>query len=159
MKRCFLQNVALWAVVATVLVAPAFSQSTSLLHKAQLFDEILQTQHMREGLVIPTVIQVTEGNRAYTNSSLEDVCIWTGEYVMTESMRYATTHEPKARRLAERSMRALLKLEAVTGVPGVVARCFVRTDTPKIDEQAFFFPHEWHDSPTMPGYRWLGDLS
>ena len=137
----------------------SFGQTTSLRQKADLFDQILQTQHVREGLVIPTVIQVIEGNRAYTNTTLEDACISTGEYVLTESMRYATTHEQDAKEFAQASMRALLKLEAVTGVPGVVARCYVRTDTPKIDEQAFFFAHEWHKSSAMPGYRWLGDLS
>ena len=56
-------------------------------------------------------------------------------------------------------MHALLKLEKITGTPGVIARAFKHSINPTIDEQAFFFPHEWHQSIVIPDYRWLGDLS
>lgn len=127
--------------------------------KAQRFDRIVQEQQLREGLLIPTIINQTAGPGDFFATSLEDVCTRTGEYLFALSMRYAVTGDPIAREQAKRTAHALINLERVTGTPGCVARTFKKADHPTLDEQAFFFPAEWHQSVSMEGYRWLGDLS
>ena len=146
-------------VAAGLSAGTPSSLSVALERKAVQLDKIVVARHMREGLVLPTVFIVKRGNPAYNASTVEDACSVTGKYVQTESMRFAVTRSPEARANAARSARALIKLERVTGVPGVVARCFKRAGRPTVDELSFFFPEEWHQSKSMPGYRWLGDLS
>jgi hypothetical protein len=135
-----------------------FSQET-LTEKALRLEQILQNEHIREGQLVPTIIQVVDGPEEYDAATQEDFCFNTGRYVAAECFRFATTGEEQAKSNAQRSMHALLKLEKVTGTPGVVARAYKKSSKPTIDEQAFFFPHEWHQSTVFPDYRWLGDLS
>lgn len=135
-----------------------FTQET-LTQKALRFEEILQSEHMREGQLVPIIIQVLNGPKEFDSSTQEDFCFNTGRYVAAECFRYVATGENQAKRNAKQSMLALLKLEKVTGTPGVIARAFKKNSKSTIDEQAFFFPHEWHQSTEFPDYRWLGDLS
>lgn len=60
--------------------------------------------------------------------------------------------------MANQLFEAILKTETVTGIPGLVARGYYKTDEPLWHEETMWY-HEWHWSTTMPGYRWLGDLS
>ena len=131
----------------------------SLTQKALRFEKIIQRDHMREGQLVPIIIQVVEGPEEFDASTQEDFCFNTGRYVTAECFRYAATGENLAKQNAQKSMHALLRLEKVTGTPGVIARAFKHSINPTIDEQAFFFPHEWHQSIVIPDYRWLGDLS
>jgi hypothetical protein len=134
-------------------------QAGPLAEKAERFDRIVQEQHIREGLLIPTIIIQTTGPGDFFATTLEDVCIRSGEYLFALSMRYAVTKDPAARQQARETAQAVINLERVTGTSGCVARMFKRADRPTVDEEAFFFPEEWHQSTSMEGYRWLGDLS
>jgi hypothetical protein len=127
--------------------------------RVALFDELMRGNHWNEGTIMQHVIFPPAGKETPIVGSQEDCAGQTALYLAACSHRYATTQDPQARRLADEVMAGLLKLEAVTGVPGVVARSFNKTDTPLWHEQVYFFPMEWHWSSTMPGYRWQGDLS
>lgn len=127
--------------------------------KAVEAGRMAERYHVREGLLIPTRIEVIEGPNVYDATSQEDVCTRTGEYLFALCFEYLVTGNEDARRRADRTARAMLALERVTGVPGLVARAFKKADGPTVDEESFFFPMEWHQSTSMPGWRWLGDLS
>jgi len=121
--------------------------------------QMTERYHVRDGLLIPTRIEVTEGPRVYDATTQEDVCTRSGEYLFALCFEYLATGDQNAYRRAQRTARAMLDLERVTGVPGLVARVFKKADGPTVDEESFFFPIEWHQSEAMAGYRWLGDLS
>jgi hypothetical protein len=160
--KSFYRNKSLIILFNICLISLCVCDSGStgpLLDKARAFQQKIEANHLRQGLLIPTIIEVTEGPQVFTGTSREDCCTRTGEYVFAMSMRYAVTGEDSARQQASQSAQALLTLERVTGVPGVIARCLEKRDAPTIEEEAYFFPAEWHSSTTMPGFRWLGDLS
>ena len=91
--------------------------------------------------------------------SQEDAIEVTGAMMAAYCYRYTITKDPKHREQCHEILRGLVKLEKVTGVPGVFARSFNQTEKPLWHERNAFFPIEWHESTSMPGYRWEGDLS
>ena len=147
----------LW--LALLAAAAGADLAEDLERKAVEAGQMAEKYHIREGLLIPTRIEVIEGPPVYDATSQEDVCTRTGEYLFALCFEYLATRDPDALRRAERTARALLELERVTGVPGLVARAFKKVEGPTLDEESFFFPLEWHASDARPGYRWLGDLS
>ncbi len=159
------------AVVLTILLClssePALAQKVNRFPKrndplhvrATLFDELVRGNHWNEGAIMQHVIFPPAGRETPIVGSQEDCAGHTAMYLAACAHRYAATQDPQVRYLADEVMAGLLKLEAVTGVPGVVARSFNRTDTPLWHEQVYFFPQEWHWSSALPGYRWQGDLS
>ena len=75
-------------------------------------------------------------------------------YVAAEAFRFAVTGEPEAKEQARRSMRALLELERVTGIPGFPARALAE----KGEKRAVLSRGEWHDA--ADGRRvWKGDTA
>lgn len=158
-------------ILATSLIAlaglPAFAQQvtalpdkTAPLHEQiQASEALLHGNHWNEGLYMNHVIFPPAGEQAPVTGNHEDVAGHTAVYLAGCAHRYAVTHDPAVRDLADEVMAAIVNLEKVTGVTGVAARSFYRTDKPLWHEQAFFFPMEWHASTSMPGYRWEGDLS
>jgi len=135
------------------------SRDDSLHDRIAQFDEILRARHWNEGVVQTQVIFPPAGEERPITGNHEDVCGHTAVLLAAYSHRYAVTKDPKHRKLADDVMEGILTLERVTGVPGLVARGFYKTDKPLWHEKAYFFSNEWHDSASMPGYRWLGDLS
>jgi len=160
--------VCLAAVACTVLAGlPSAAQTVNAfpsrddpLHvRVKMFDELMRGNHWNEGTMMQHVIFPPVGTERPLVGSQEDVCGHTAAFLVAYSFEYAVTKDPAAREKANKVLDGLLKLEAVTGVPGWVARSFNRTDEPLWHEQAYFFPMEWHASTSMPGYRWEGDLS
>lgn len=123
------------------------------------FDELLRANHWNENIIQTQVIFPPAGEVRPITGNHEDAAGWTAVLLAGYAHRYAVTQKPEHRKLADRLMEGILTLEKVTGVPGVVARSTYRTDRPLWHERAYFFSEEWHASETMPGYRWLGDLS
>jgi hypothetical protein len=79
--------------------------------------------------------------------------LWTAMYVAAESFRFAVTKAPDASANARAGMQALMRLEAITGIPGFPARSLIKKG---VDEQPS--DGEWHD--TKDGvWRWKGDTS
>ena len=122
-------------------------------------DELLRANHWNEGIIQAQIIFPPAGEDRPVTGNHEDAAGRTAVLLAAYSHRYAVTQNPRHRELADQLMDGILKLERVTGVPGVAARSYYKTDKPLWHENAYFFPQEWHDSTTMPGYRWLGDLS
>ena len=127
--------------------------------RIEALDRLVHGNHWNEGLYMPCVVFPPAGEERPVTGNHEDEAADTATYLAACAHRYAVTHDPEIRKLADTVMDAILDLERVTGVPGVAARGFYKTDKPLWHEQAYFFPMEWHASKSMPGYRWLGDLS
>ena len=154
-------------VFILIMVNGAFSQKVNKFPKQDdplhirisLYDELMRGNHWNEGTIMQHVIFPPAGKETPIVGSQEDCAGHTAEFLAAYSYRYAVTKDPRVRKWADELMEGLLKLEKVTGVPGVVARSFNKTDKPLWHEQTYFFPMEWHQSKSMPGYRWQGDLS
>jgi len=127
--------------------------------RVDLFDKLMRGNHWNEGTMMQHVIFPPAGKETPIVGSQEDCAFHTGGYLAALSYRYAVTQDPEVRMWADQTMAGILKLEAVTGLPGCVARSFNKTDASNWHEKAYFFPEEWHASTALEGYRWLGDLS
>ncbi|MBN1350489.1 hypothetical protein JXJ21_13825 [candidate division KSB1 bacterium] len=150
----------LWANHLWAQKVNAFPKPEDPLHvRIAMFDELMRGNHWNEGAIMQHVIFPPVGKEIPIVGSQEDCAGHTAVFLAAYSHRYAVTKDPQVREWANQIMEGLLKLEAVTGVPGVVARSFNKTDEPLWHEKVYFFPEEWHASKSLPGYRWQGDLS
>jgi len=124
----------------------------TLAQKAELFEARIEARHVRHGMVASSHLQspgVLASNRPV---SQDNDGLWTAIYLGAQSYRYALTHSPEARARAQRSMRLLIRLEEITGIPGFPARSFIATDEARPGDG------EWH--PTPDGrWLWKGDTS
>jgi len=137
-----------------------FPDDSEPLHaRVEKYDAVMRGNHWNEGVMMPHVIFPPAGTERPMVGNQEDAADETSQYLSAYAFKYAVTKDPKDRDIADQLMDGLLKLEKVTGTPGWVARSLNRTDEPIWHEQVFFFPMEWHESTSMPGYRWEGDLS
>ena len=137
-----------------------FPDRSDPLHKRmEMFDALMRGNHWNENTVMPYVIFPPAGLEKPLIGNQEDCAGHTAVYLAAYSFQYASTGDPKARQWANQILDGLLRLEAVTGISGWVARSFNQTDTPLWHEKTNFFSTEWHASTSMPGYRWQGDLS
>ena len=137
----------------------AFPKKTDPLYKkVEMYDKLMLGNHWNEGAIMQRVIFPPAGLDRPIVGSQADCLDPTSEMLAAYSYKYALTKNPKDRDIANQIFEAILKLEKVTGVPGLMARSFNKTDTALWHEDVFWY-HEWHQSSSMPGYRWLGDLS
>ncbi|PYL00909.1 MAG: hypothetical protein DME19_03485 [Verrucomicrobia bacterium] len=120
--------------------------------KAEYFDERIEQRHVRNGLVAGSHLRVAGDLSSNEKVSNDNDGLWTAIYLGAQAYRYAVTHEPEARARAQRALRALLRLEEITGVPGLPARSFVSAEEPLPGSGV------WHPTPDGRWY-WKGDTS
>jgi hypothetical protein len=127
---------------------------TTLERKMGSILNALRKYHVREGLVgeIELKTQGKAEDGGFQPSSDNDG-LWTSIYVGAEVFRYGATADPQAKENAWRSLKALMFLEEITGIPGFAARSFVpKSEDPKR------YGGEWH--PSADGkWWWKGDTS
>lgn len=129
-----------------------------LYKKVEMFDKLMLGNHWNEGAIMQYVIFPPAGSDRPIVGPQADCLDPTSEMLAAYSYKYALTKDPNDREIANGIFEAILKLEKVTGVSGLVARSFNQTDKPLWHEEVFWY-NEWHQSSSMPDYRWLGDLS
>ncbi len=124
----------------------------TLEQKAQLFDARIEARHVRHGMVADSRLATPGDLSSNVPFSNDNDGLWTAMYLGAQAYRYAVTKSPDARAKAERSMRLLIRLEEITGIPGFPARSFISTNETK--------PHdgEWHATPDGK-WLWKGDTS
>ncbi len=132
-------------------------QTTTLEQKMQGIHEALRKYHVREGLVGsidgPTPGTITP---EWTQQSSDNDGLWTSLYVAAEAFRFGATGDEAARENAWQSLKALMFLEEVTGIPGFAARSIYPAS---IDfKPAERHGGEWHLSADGR-YWWKGDTS
>ncbi len=128
-------------------------KATTLEDKSRAFVERIQLRHNRWGLTASSQLRVPGDLGTNQMVSTDNDGLWTAMYVAAESFRYAVTREAAARENARRGMQAIMRLEAITGIPGFPARSFV-----KVGEDIQPRDGEWHDASDK-AWRWKGDTS
>ncbi len=76
----------------------------------------------------------------------------TGTYMMSLAYEYAVTGDKETLALARRCLKAMMLLQNVTGVPGLIARCVRRKGNTAYGGSM----PKWFDAGE---YEWLGDVS
>jgi hypothetical protein len=132
-----------------------FPLTRTLADKARQYEAQIERRHNRGGYVTVCFLadphDLTAGHQHEVS---DNDGLWTAMYLAAEAFRYATTGEVEARERAARSLRALLELERVTGIPGFPARALAQKGEP----QAVLSTGEWHAA--ADGQRvWKGDTS
>lgn len=138
-------------------IAKLAEQTTTLEAKMAAINKELQAHHLRDGLVGsihgPTPGKITAD---WKQGSDDNDGLWTSMYVAAEAFRFGATGAPDAKENAWKSLKALMFLEQVTGIPGFAARSFWPA-TPGFDAQKQF-GGEWHKSADGKWW-WKGDTS
>ena len=128
----------------------------TLADKSRAFVTRVQARHNRWGLTADSHLRVPGDLSSNQMVSNDNDGLWTAMYVAAESFRYKVTGEADARANARQGMNALIRLEAITGIPGFPARSFIKVGPPDNDVQPQ--DGEWHDTPDRL-WRWKGDTS
>ena len=125
----------------------------TLEQKAEAFEKTVLARHDRRGYVTSCNLTVPGDLSSYMYRASDNDGLWTSLYVAAQSFRYAATGQPDAKKLARRSMEAIIHLESVTPIDGFPARAIIQKGEP-VDKSH----GEWHD--TKDGLsEWKGDTS
>jgi hypothetical protein len=125
----------------------------TLAGKSRAFVTRVQARHNRWGLIADSQLRLPGDVSTNQMRSSDNDGLWTAMYVAAECFRYRVTGEADARENARVGMQAIMRLEAITGIPGFPARSFIRVG---VDAQPK--DGEWHDTPDKT-WRWKGDTS
>ncbi len=127
----------------------------TLREKAAHYEALIALRHNRHGFVTNCDWDDPNDPDSWKIEASDNDGLWTALYCAARCFQYATTKEASARERARRSMRALLDLERLTGIPGFPARSIIRKDETRYHQSR----GEWHESPVDPNYIWKGDTS
>src|SRR5688500_11828529 len=128
----------------------------TLAGKSRAFVTRVQARHNRWGLTADSHLRIPGDLSSNQMVSSDNDGLWTAMYVAAEAFRFKVTGAADARVNAKRGMDAILRLEAITGIPGFPARSFIKAAPPDQDVQPK--DGEWHDTPDRL-WRWKGDTS
>ncbi len=125
----------------------------TLVEKSRAFVQRVEQRHIRWGLTASSKLRAAGDLSTNQMVSSDNDGLWTAMYVAAECFRFQVTGDTDARDHARRGMHAIMRLEAITGIPGFPARSFIKTGA---DVQPG--DGEWHDTPDK-SWRWKGDTS
>ncbi len=128
-------------------------RATTFAEKTRAFEERIRARHLRHGLTADSHLTRPGDLTSNQMVSSDNDGLWTAMYVAAEAFRFHVTHSPEAREFARQGMRALLRLETISGRPGFPARSFIKIG---VDEQPK--DGEWHSTPDGQ-WKWKGDTS
>jgi hypothetical protein len=106
-------------------ISKIYPRYATLADKAAHYDQINRARHGRMGYYTRCVLKTPGDVSEYYNVDDDNDGQWTGMYLGALSLQYAVTRDSAVRGWAQESMRAMLKLESVTEVPGFFARSIV----------------------------------
>jgi hypothetical protein len=137
-------------------VARVDQRRMTLAERAAIQDRLVQERHVRLGYTATECSLATAGDLATVHCHDNDNDgQWTAMYLASQCFRWAATGDAEARENARVAAWALLKLEAVTGVPGLFARSIVPGDECAARQGG---PGEWHLSADG-AWCWKGNTS
>jgi hypothetical protein len=151
-------------------VARIEERPMTLAEKAAYYDRITQERHNRRGYISSVDLKVAgHPEQGVMYHADDNDGLWTSYYVAAMALRYAVTKDEEARKHAQRSMRAMIDLERLTGIPGFPARSTVTDDELKAGVTGYDansvggFPGEtvkqWFRSPIQHDIWCKGDTS
>lgn len=141
-----------WVETAKGFSHIEFRQMT-LEQKSKAFVERIRARHVRHGLTSDSQLRVPGDLASNQMVSSDNDGLWTAMYVAAECFRYRVTGEKDALDNARQGFEAILRLEAISGIPGFHARSFI-----KIGEDLQPKDGEWHTTPDGQ-WRWKADTS
>lgn len=128
------------------------SVERTLAQKADIIESRIDKWHRREGLVAACLLDDAEKPTSRIINDNDNDGLWTSYHVVAMSLAYATTGNKKYLESAKKSMHAMIMLQNVSGIPGLVARSVVSID--KRDEMS----KQWRASPDGK-HLWKSDTS
>ena len=140
-----------WVRTAAGLAWLGF-EGLTLDEKAERFEARVRARHVRHGLVADSTLAASGDLTTSHQYPNDNDGLWTAIYVAAQSYRYAVTGSAEALDRARTSARALLRLEAITGIPGFPARSFRHRSEPRRADG------EWHWTADRE-WEWKGDTS
>lgn len=136
-------------------VACIESVKMTLREKAEHYEKLIALRHNRNGFVTNCDWDDPNDADSWKIEASDNDGLWTALYCAAQVFQYAATRDSAARERARRSMRALLDLERLTGIPGFPARSIIHKSETRYHQST----GEWHESPVDPNYIWKGDTS
>ena len=117
------------SLAATAQQVNEFPRPEDPLHvRVEMYDALMRGNHLNEGVFMQHVIFPPVGVDRALVGSQEDCLEVTGAMMAAYCHRYAVTQDPEHRKQCHEIIQGVAKLEKVTGVPGVFARSFNKTD-------------------------------
>jgi len=163
MKLPVLFLVAACAMPATAAIADSWK--VPLQNKAMLFEENVLRNHWIDGLYPSIVVLPPDGSppdhSTAGRSNVAHSCSWTGNYLGGQAYRYAFTKDDSVRRHCDQILQALHRLQEMTGIPGFLARGYLRGHGPSYEErEGAGTSRFWHQGVgKWKDWRWRGSPS
>ncbi len=124
----------------------------TLAQKAELIEGRIDQWHRRYGLVAACILDDAENPLTRTIPDNDNDGLWTSYHVAAMSLAYATTGSEKYLNAARKSMNAMIMLQNISGIPGLVARSVVPiSEKDRMSKQ-------WRESPDGK-FLWKSDTS
>lgn len=114
-----------WAATSAGLSRISTKMMT-LKEKADHYQKITEAHHVRDGFVCGRGGLIDEDLNTGSVHISDNDGLWTGCYAAAETYRYAVTGKKDALANAKRSIKAMLYLTKVSGIPGFTARAVRR---------------------------------
>jgi len=132
--------------------------------KVEFFERDLLEKHWIEGIYTPMVRIERDGTVDYSTQGYCDVahsCCWTSNYLAGQAYRYLVTKDEAVREHCWEILRALRRLQRLTGVPGLICRGYLLGHGPVwAERQGSDSSEVWRQGKgELSGYRWRGDQS
>ncbi len=125
----------------------------TLEEKAMIFEQRVRSRHVRHGLTSRSALRVAGDLSSNQTLPNDNDGLWTAMYIAAECFRYRVTGASDAREFARQGLRALMRLESITGISGFPARSMMHLEVEGIPARG-----EWH--PSADGqWMWKGDTS
>jgi hypothetical protein len=141
-----------WLETETGFSRIAYTPMT-LERKARHFEDRVRARHVRHGLTADSHLMKSGDLSSSRPASSDNDGLWTAMYVAAECFRFRVTGEATARDFARQGIRAMMRLESITGIPGFPARSFIDASTEEQPKDG-----EWH-ATTDGAWKWKGDTS
>jgi len=131
--------------------------------KARLLEENILDRHMIDGLYTSIILVTQTGKPLYKGlqGGILHAVSWTGVYLVGLAFKYAATRDEEVRKHAWEVLKALRRLQELTGVPGFVARGYVKGHGPSLEERlGIGIERPWRQGKgRLSEYRWVDSPS
>ncbi|RFS21933.1 hypothetical protein DVR12_14885 [Chitinophaga silvatica] len=129
----------------------AFPKQT-LADKAAFFDRKIRERHIRYGFIANLQLDPSGDVGSSEMADTDNDGLWSSFYLGSQAFRYATTHDPIAKRYAWETWEAFERILSINQIKGFPSRTFERKGYKNSD------PERWRDSPDSE-WEWKGHTS
>lgn len=132
-----------------------------LLAKARAYQAVYEARHYTHGLSFNSrTPDDPDGNLRY--STCGDCAFQSGQCTQAMALRYAVTRSPEALAHIEDHLAGWRFFQRLTGVPGLIGRCYAHRDWPMEDgywDEVDTDPHKHRGEGEFADYFWRSDTS